>query len=147
MALSPLQVIERLAKASSEHDLEAIVGCFAPDYVNETPAHPLRGFHGREQVRRNWAQILTGVPDLAARVVAVAVDGDTVWSEWLMSGTRRDGGAHEMRGVTIFQVTDGLIQAARFYLEPVERDSGGVDDAVRTVTQTHASGPGSGSGS
>jgi len=142
VTLSPVQVIERLAKASSEHDLDAIVGCFAPDYVNETPAHPLRGFRGREQVRRNWAQILAGVPDLQARVVAVAVDGDTVWSEWQMSGTRRDGAAHEMRGVNIFQVTDGLIQAARFYLEPVERDSGGVDDAVRTVTQTHASGSG-----
>ena len=142
MTLSPVQVIERLAKASSEHDLDAIVGCFAPDYVNETPAHPLRGFRGREQVRRNWAQILAGVPDLQARVVAVAVDGDTVWSEWQMSGTRRDGAAHEMRGVNIFQVTDGLIQAARFYLEPVERDSGSVDDAVRTVTQTHASGSG-----
>ena len=139
---SPLQVIERLAKASSEHDLDAIVGCFAPDYVNETPAHPLRGFRGREQVRRNWAQILAGVPDLQARVVAVATDGDTVWSEWLMSGTRRDGVAHEMRGVNIFQVTDGLIQAARFYLELVERDSGSVDDVVRTVTQTHASGSG-----
>jgi len=141
MTLSPLQVIERLAQASSDHDLDGIVRCFAPDYVNETPAHPLRGFQGREQVRRNWAQILGGVPDLQARLLAVAVDGETVWSEWLMAGTRRDGAAHEMRGVNIFHVTDGLIQDARFYLEPVERGSGSVDDAVRrTVTPAQASG-------
>jgi ketosteroid isomerase-like protein len=141
MTSSPLQVIERLAQASSDHDLDGIVGCFAPDYVNETPAHPSRGFQGHEQVRRNWAQILGGVPDLQARLLAVAVDADTVWSEWLMTGTRRDGAQHEMRGVNIFQVTDGLIQAARFYLEPVEHHSGSVDAAVRrTIAPAHDSG-------
>ena len=35
----------------------------------------------------------------------------------------------------VFEIEDGLIRAARFYLEPVERDSGSVDDAVsRAVT-------------
>lgn len=130
MTSSPLQVVERLARVTSEHDLDGIVACFAEDYVNQTPVHPLRGFHGRDQVRRNWGQILAGVPDLQATLLASAVDGDTVWSEWLMAGTRRDGVAHEMRGVNIFDIEDGLICAARFYLEPVERDSGGVDEAV-----------------
>jgi hypothetical protein len=36
-----------------------------------------------------------------------------------------------MRGVIIFGVVDGLAQWARFYLEPVQSDGGGVDDAVR----------------
>jgi ketosteroid isomerase-like protein len=139
MPCDPTTVVRRLAQATSEHDLEAIVDCFAEDYRNETPVHPARGFRGREQVRRNWAQILNGVPDIVASVLAVAVDGDTVWSEWLMTGTRRDGVTHEMRGVNIFEVVDGRVASARFYLEPVDRVSGTVDDAVRAAV-TPASG-------
>jgi ketosteroid isomerase-like protein len=128
-------VVERLARETTAHDLEGIVACFAEGYVNQTPTHPKRGFVGRDQVRRNWEQILTGVPDITARVLACAVDGDTVWSEWQMSGTRLDGASHEMRGVIIFDVSGELVRAARFYLEPLERESGTVDDAVhRTLT-------------
>jgi limonene-1,2-epoxide hydrolase len=142
MTPQPLEVIEHLARVTSDHDLDAIVACFAEDYLNQTPAHPLRGFRGRDQVRRNWGQILDGVPDLEAALLATVVDGGTVWSEWLMSGRRRDGAEHEMRGVIIFEIEDGLIQAARFYLEPVERDSGTVDDAVsRAVTTAPDLGP------
>ena len=135
MAPNPADVVERLACATSRHDLEGIVACFAECYVNQTPAHPQRSFAGRDQVRRNWEQILTGVPDITARVLASAVDGDTVWSEWQMTGTRLDGALHEMRGVIIFDVAGELVQAARFYLEPLERESGTVDDAVhRTLS-------------
>ena len=131
MAPNPADVVERLARATSRHDLEGIVACFAEGYVNETPTHPQRGFSGRDQVRRNWEQILIGVPDITARVLACAVDGDTVWSEWQMTGTRLDGALHEMRGVIIFVVAGELVRAARFYLEPLERESGTVDDGVR----------------
>ena len=142
MAPNPADVVERLARATSAHDLEGIVACFAEGYVNETPTHPQRSFTGRDQVRRNWAQILTGVPDIIARVLATAVDGDTVWSEWQMSGTRLDGALHEMGGVIIFDVAGEHVQAARFYLEPLERESGTVDDAVhRTLSAPR--GPGS----
>jgi ketosteroid isomerase-like protein len=130
MSSDPQLLVERLAQATNEHDLDAIVACFAPDYLNETPVHPERGFRGSEQVRRNWAQILVGVPDIAARVLALVIDGDTVWSEWEMAGTRHDGAAHLMRGVIIFMVSDGLIRAARFYLEPVEPGSGTVGEFV-----------------
>jgi ketosteroid isomerase-like protein len=130
MTVSPREVIQRLVQATNNHDLEGIAACFAATYVNETPAHPARGFQGPEQVRRNWAQILGGVPDVCAEVLACVTDGATVWSEWRMAGTRRDGIAHEMRGVIVFEVAGELIGAARFYLEPVEHESGTVDDAV-----------------
>ena len=128
---NPADMVDRLAAATNAHDIDAIVACFGGDYVNETPAHPERGFRGAEQVRRNWTQILTGVPDVSAQVLGTVIDGDMVWSEWRMSGTRRDGAAHEMCGVIIFGVVDGLARSARFYLEPVERESGSADDAVR----------------
>ena len=129
----PDAVVERLLAAINAHDLEAMVACFADDFVNETPAHPQRGFRGSQQVRRNWGQIFGGVPDLRARTPRTAVDGDTVWTEWEMSGTRRDGGGFLMRGVSIFGVTEGRLAWVRFYLEPVEEASGDVDAQVRRV--------------
>jgi ketosteroid isomerase-like protein len=126
-------MLHRLEQATNDHDLEALVDCFAPDYRNETPAHPARGFRGREQVRANWRQIFAGVPDLRACVHASTADGSTVWSEWEMWGTRRDGAAHRMRGVVIFEVADGRATAARFYLEPVDQGAGDVNAAVQAA--------------
>ncbi len=130
----PSAVIDRLVDATNERDIDALVACFAEDYVNETPVHPERGFRGNEQVRHNWTQIFAAVPDNTARVLRRAVDGDTVWTEWEMSGTRRDGVAAEMRGVVIFVVDAGAIRSAHFYLEPVERTSGDVNANVDRVT-------------
>lgn len=136
----PEAVIDRLVSATNDHDLEAIVACFADDYINETPAHPLRGFHGREQVRRNWTRILAAVPNIRADVLRRSVEGQTVWTEWEMSGTRRDGSALLMRGVILFGVMGSSVKSARFYLEPVEDSSGDVNSAVSRVT--HSGTPG-----
>ena len=123
----PAETVRRLLEAVNAHDLEAMVGCFAEDYVNVTPAHPLRDFGGRQQVRRNWIELFAGVPDLSAQLPGIAVDADRVWTEWDISGTRRDGAPFAMRGVVIFGVTGDVIASARFYLEPVEETSGDVD--------------------
>jgi ketosteroid isomerase-like protein len=123
--------LARLAGAVNAHDLEAIVACFAADYRNETPAHPERGFTGREQVRRNWQQILSAIPDIRATVLRAAASGTEIWSEWEHRGTRRDGSAHVMRGVIIFGAAGGLLVWARFYLEPVQDGGDNVDAAVR----------------
>lgn len=127
----PRAMAERLLAATNAHDIDALVACFSDDYVNETPVHPARGFHGQAQVRRNWEQIFAAVPDLRAEIVATAVDGADVWTEWEMQGTRRDGSEHHMRGVVVFSVREDVATRARFYLEPVEAISGTVDDAVR----------------
>jgi ketosteroid isomerase-like protein len=123
-------MVDRLVQATNDHDAEAVAACFAEDYENQTPVHPARGFRGRAQVRQNWEQIFAFVSDLRAEVISSAIDGDTAWTEWEMTGTRRDGTAHEMRGVVLFGVREGVAQWARFYLEPVDSDPGGVDEAV-----------------
>jgi ketosteroid isomerase-like protein len=127
---SPQALVDRLARTTNAHDLDALVDCFAVDYRNETPAHPARGFSGREQVRTNWQQIFAGVPDLRVTVLGSAVAGDTIWTEWEMAGTRLDGTEHLMRGVILFGVAAGRASWARFYLEPVQHGGGTVDSAV-----------------
>jgi ketosteroid isomerase-like protein len=132
----PSAVVARLLRATNAHDLEAIVACFAPNYENRTPAHPARGFVGQEQVRRNWTQILAGVPDLETHLIASVADGDWVWTEQEHRGTRRDGSPHVLRGVVVFRVAHGVITQARFYLEPLDAQEGGVDDVIRRQLAT-----------
>ena len=125
-----VKVIEELVAATNARDLDRLVDCFSPSYVNVTPAHPARGFTGREQVRRNWTSIFAAVPDIVTRVVASIDTDGQLWTEWEMSGTRTDGTSHAMAGVIIFGVEQGHIVSARFYLEPVETLSGDADAAV-----------------
>jgi len=138
---APLTTIERLRSAMNAHDLEALIACFADDCVSEHPCHPDRSFTGAIQVRRNWTQILGGVPDLHATLVSSRADDDRVWCEWEWSGTRRDGAPHLMRGTTITTVNQqGLIANTRFYMEPVVRDGVDVDAQIRQAVQA-AEGP------
>lgn len=136
MPISPsplMSAVDRLVRVTNAHDLEGIVACFSDDYALESPLHPSRSFRGKEQVRRNWTQILGAIPDVEARVVRAAADADggSVWTEWEMSGTRRDGGTHLMRGVFIFGVADGLFSWGRMFLEPVDQSSLDMDAALR----------------
>jgi ketosteroid isomerase-like protein len=126
-------VVERLRDAMNEHDLAALVDVFDRDFVSETPAHPQRTFRGAEQVQRNWELIFAAVPDLQADLLDAVVDGDTVWSEWDWHGTRRDGSAHRMRGVTIQRVKDSRATSVRFYMEPVDEGGPSAGDAVRQI--------------
>ena len=134
-------LLDRLLAATNAHDIDAIVACFADGYRNETPVHPARSFSGRDQVRRNWEQILGFVPDIHATVLRSSTQDQVVWSEWEHRGTRRDGTAHLMRGVIIFGVAHDAIAWARFYLEPVQEGGGDVDHSVRAqVARPAASG-------
>lgn len=132
----PDDVVDRLCVAVNRHDLDDLTACFAADYRNETPAHPERGFVGREQVRHNWEQLFDGIPDISSRITARAETETSVWTEWEMRGTRGDGQPHLMRGVVIFGVTEAVITDARFYLEPVDVRAGSVDDAIEHLVAT-----------
>jgi hypothetical protein len=61
-----------------------------------------------------------------------------VWSEWELTGTRRDGTAHQMAGVVLFGARDGQFIWARFYLEPVQAAGPDADAAVRQQVRAGA---------
>lgn len=130
-----LDLVERLRQRVDGHDLDGLVECFASDYRNETPAHPGRGFEGHDQVRTNWQRIFAGVPDISAEVTRATRDGDVIWSEWELRGTRPDGQPHLMRGVIIFGQKAERFAWARFYLEPVEPAPAGVDAAISQIVE------------
>lgn len=133
--------VRRMLAAANRHDLEAMVSQFAEDYRNTTPVHPARSFTGSAQVRKNWTALFAGLPDLTLTVHDAATGPDgKVWMEWSNRGTRPDGSVQQAAGVAIFTLRNDKIAAAQFYLEPVDQDSGDVNQAVREAVHGAAGG-------
>jgi ketosteroid isomerase-like protein len=131
----PRRVLERQARALNAHDVDALAACFHEELQSEDFVHPSQTFVGREQVRRNWSFMIANVPDLKAELRGTAVEGDTVWGEWRIFGTRRDGEMLDLRGVVISKVKDGLIVSSRRYLAPLDPGSETVDDYFRRLIE------------
>ncbi|MFF1632386.1 nuclear transport factor 2 family protein [Leifsonia sp. NPDC058248] len=129
-----MNVIDALVTAANDHDLEAMLALFHPDYRSGQPAHPARGFVGRAQVGANWEAMFAGIPDLRIELERSVHYGDTTWCEWTWSGTRTDGRQFEARGVALFRIQDDLIVAGTLYMEDVETEALTVEDAVEGLS-------------
>jgi ketosteroid isomerase-like protein len=122
-------VVERLREAMNGHDPDAMLECFDSDYRSEQPAHPNRGFGGKDQVHKNWSNMFESFPDFKAEVLRQSTEGDTSWSEWHWSAT-----GMQMAGVIVMGIKDDRISWARLYMEPVEEAGQDIDEAMRTIT-------------
>ena len=131
---TPTACMLQVQQAINQHDLEALVACFASGYESEFPAHPGRAFRGHAQLRANWSRIFSLVPDIHAELLCASEDGETVWTEWEWGGTRVDGLPFLQRGVTIQGVRDARIAWVRLYVEPVREDGHAI--AVTTDGET-----------
>jgi ketosteroid isomerase-like protein len=130
----PLATAERLVRATNDHDLDALLACFEPDYRSEQPAHPARAFRGVDQVRKNWSAMLEAVPDVHWEILGFAETADTAWLELRLEGTQPDGSKLHEIGVIILGVRDDRIEWARLYLEDVEENGRDIDAEVKRMT-------------
>lgn len=107
----------------------------ATDHHNAHSSRPYPGrtFVGRTQMHANWQAIFAGIPDFRAELMSSVRDGDTHWTEWVWSGTRTGGTPRETRGVTLFSVENDLITAGRLYMQDVDPESVGIDEAVEAI--------------
>jgi predicted SnoaL-like aldol condensation-catalyzing enzyme len=128
--------ISNLVDAMNAHDVERMAAWFTPDYRSEQPAHPNRGFGGRDTLTDLWDQLYRAVPDMVCEVTASAADGSTVWAEWYWHGHYSDGSPFAMRGTTISQLTDeGKIATQRLYIEQVEHGGAGIEESERQLRE------------
>lgn len=126
-------VLSKLHEAMNSHNLDAFLTCFEGDYQSEQPVHPDRTFRGRTQVEKNWSSIFAGIPDFHAELLRSAEDGEAIWAELHWTGTRTNGEAVDLRGVTIFGVRKASLTWGRLYMEPVDQRDSGIDAAVRAM--------------
>jgi ketosteroid isomerase-like protein len=107
-----VRMLQSIATAFDEHDLDRIMTYFAEDAVFEAP----RGtepwgtrFVGREAVREAFAGRFAGIPDIRYQGDSHFVDGDRGASEWTLSGTTTEGQRIEIRGCDLWTLRDGQV--------------------------------------
>jgi ketosteroid isomerase-like protein len=120
MSTTDTSIIDELREAINAHDLTRIAACFTEDYRCERPLHPDESFTGSEQVNRNYTAMLNAFSNLRAEVLRTATHGNEQWSEWEMSATTSAGELVLRRGPVILTTRGGLIDWARFYVDPVD---------------------------
>jgi limonene-1,2-epoxide hydrolase len=131
-----MAVVERLIRATNDHDIEGLVASFDADYRSEQPAHPERNFQGAGQVRENWSALLAAVPDIRWEILGASETTDTAWVELRLTGTRADGSTLHEVGVGIFGVSGERIAWARLYIEEVEEAGADIEATVKRMAGT-----------
>jgi len=121
-------LLEQLRDSQNRRDVKAMSECFDPGYQGEQPAHPNRGFGGKEQVGKNLSTCSRAFPTSRPSCYVTAPTG--VWGEWNWRAT-----GLRMTGVTVMGVKEGRISWARLYMEPVEEAGQDIDEAVETITE------------
>lgn len=133
--MKEIALLQKLQKAMNQHNLEAFLECFSPDYSSTQPLHPDRAFQGKDQVRKNWTTIFNDITDFRSELLSYGVCERNTWTEWEWFGTKPDGSLLHLRGIIIFSIGYKGIDFARLYMEPVEQSGAGIDKAIESMTK------------
>ncbi len=110
-----LDTLERLFKAFNAHDADGVMACFTPDAVFHAAAGAEpngRCFAGPEAIRAAFIAVWTDLADVQWGVHRSRVLGDEAITEWLFTGTRKDGARIEAEGIDLFRF-EGMLIAAK----------------------------------
>ena len=118
-----VEVLEAFLDAFNRHDLDGIMTFFTDHPVFDFP----RGRHpwgsraeGREEVRRLLATRFEGIPNVHYGDARHFVSGNRGVSEWLLTGTTRDGRDIRVRGCDLFEFENGKIARKDSYWKIIE---------------------------
>jgi len=116
-------MLKAFLDAFNRHDLGEIMTFFGDHPVFDFP----RGQHawgsraeGREEVRRLLATRFEGIPNVHYGDDRHFVCGSRGVSEWLLTGTTRDGQEVQVRGCDLFEFDGGKITRKDSYWKIVE---------------------------
>ncbi|WP_225084694.1 nuclear transport factor 2 family protein [Pectobacterium colocasium] len=109
--MSPELVVAAQFNAYNEHDIEAFVSCFAPDFKayrmpTETPS-----MVGKEALREFYVNNRFNNPALRAELVSRTVLGNKVFDHELIHGLT----AEPIESIAVFEVEQSLIKTAWFF--------------------------------
>ena len=107
-----MRMLQAIAAAFDEHDLDGIMSHFTADAVFEGPRGPDpwgQRFVGLEAIRAAFAARFSGIPDVRYQHDKHFVDGDRGASEWTLSGTTTAGERIEVRGCDLWTFRDDMV--------------------------------------
>ena len=118
-----VELLREVLEAFNQHDLDRIMTFFTEDAVLDMP----RGrepwgtrAQGKDAVRTLLATRFEGIPDVNYGDDRHLVCGDRGVSEWLLTGTARDGRRLSLRGCDLYEFENGKISRKDSYWKIVE---------------------------
>lgn len=111
-------LLQSFADAFNAHNIDAIMSHMTADCVFEASAGPdVNGekFTGQEQVRKAFEDVFETFPDARWGNPKHFVLGDRGFSEWVFTGSKKDGTRVEVTGCDLFTFRDGKIAIKNSY--------------------------------
>jgi ketosteroid isomerase-like protein len=122
MAQSNKKVTENLlhsfANAFNAHDIKAIMAHMTDDCVFQASAGPDadgQKFIGQDQVKKAFEEVFATFPDAHWGSPRHFTLGDRGFSEWIFTGTKKDGTKVEVTGCDLFTFKEGKIAIKNSY--------------------------------
>ena len=121
---SAREVAETAFERFSAHDIEGCLAQWHPEGIQDWVA--LGVFRGRDEIREQFREVFTAVPDLEMIVENVTADDRRCVIQWRSRGTHTGGPLNgieptgrtaELRGVDVMEVEDGLIVRNTVYYD------------------------------
>ncbi|GKV75385.1 steroid Delta-isomerase [Pectobacterium carotovorum subsp. carotovorum] len=109
--MSPESAVAAQFKAYNEHDIDAFVSCFAPDFKAYRMPAETPSMVGKEALREFYVNSRFNNPKLRAELVSRTVLGNKVFDHELIHGLA----AEPIESVAVFEVDNGLINTAWFF--------------------------------
>ena len=113
-----VESLQAFADAWNRHDVEELMSFMTDDCVFEASAgHEACGARseGWQAVRAAFADVWATFPDAHWGKARHFVCGDRGVSEWIFTGTRKDGTRVEVQGCDLFTFRDGKIAVKNSY--------------------------------
>lgn len=112
------EFLQSFADAFNAHDIAAIMSHMTEDCVFEASAGPnVNGekFVGQQQVKKAFEDVFATFPNAQWRNPRHFILVDRGFTEWVFSGTKRDGTTVEVTGCDLFTFKDGKIAVKNSY--------------------------------
>ena len=122
--MEPEPVVRELARVWNARDPEGIPPLFAADAVFRDMAFGVER-RGLSDIRAMFQETWRGIPDLHTELTRVVAEGESVATEWTLTGTHSGdfpglpatGRSFSIRGVSFARVRDGKIVSQRDYYD------------------------------
>jgi ketosteroid isomerase-like protein len=118
------ETLKEILDAFNRHDLDAIMEFFGDDCTFDFPRGPDpwgARYVGKSAIRRGLARRFEGIPDVHYSEDRHWAAGDRGVSEWLLTGTTREGVPVRVRGCDLWKFSDGKVVYKDSYWKIVER--------------------------
>ena len=117
------QFLQSFADAFNAHDVKAIMWHMTEDCVFEASAGNEKNgekFTGQEAVTKAFEAVFATFPDAHWANARHFISGDRGVSEWIFSGTKKDGGRVEVTGCDLFTFRDGQLVKFQQYTDTAQ---------------------------